>query len=285
MSKNISVALKAHLALPVSTLATLWLLTRTDSVVMGFTDHDSDILFNSVTYKAATGLSGTTSKGGSDGAVDNSSAYGILNSNTITEIDLAAGVYDFASIQVMLVNYQDLTQGSLTLTKGWLGEATRHRNRFETEIRSLSQKLQQPVGRVVSATCDTDLGSTRCGINLASWTVTGTVTSVTDSRTFVASAMAQASAYFQGGQLTFTSGLNNGRAMEVKTFTSGGSFVLVQPLPFTVAIGNTFSVYKGCDKTPQGATNGCVSFSNVVNFQGFPFLPGIDNVLRYPAAH
>ena len=38
------------------TLARCWRLTRKDGVVLGFTDHDRDILFDGVTYAAGTGL-------------------------------------------------------------------------------------------------------------------------------------------------------------------------------------------------------------------------------------
>src|SRR5574344_1718919 len=36
-----------------------WKLMRTDGVVLGFTSHDEDIIYNGVTYKAATGFAPT----------------------------------------------------------------------------------------------------------------------------------------------------------------------------------------------------------------------------------
>ncbi len=54
--KTISAELQAHLASENVTLATCWKLTRTDSVVMGFTDHDRDLVVGAVTYVAATGF-------------------------------------------------------------------------------------------------------------------------------------------------------------------------------------------------------------------------------------
>ena len=53
--KSINPAMLAHLASEVTTLATIFKLTRADGVVMGFTDHDRDITVGSVTYKAAIG--------------------------------------------------------------------------------------------------------------------------------------------------------------------------------------------------------------------------------------
>ena len=48
-----------------------------------------------------------------------------------------------------------------------------------------------------------------------------------------------------------------------------------------IAAGDTFTVTAGCDK--QFAT--CHDrFDNVVNFRGFPHIPGNDFVVRYPVA-
>lgn len=48
--------LTAHLASEVTTLAACWKLTLTDSTVMGFTDHTSDLTISSQLYVASTGL-------------------------------------------------------------------------------------------------------------------------------------------------------------------------------------------------------------------------------------
>ena len=54
--KTISSGLATHLANETTTLCTCWLVTRRDSTVFGFTDAAADIVYNSVTYKASTGL-------------------------------------------------------------------------------------------------------------------------------------------------------------------------------------------------------------------------------------
>ena len=57
--KQISTQLAAHLAGEVTTLATCWKLTRRDTTIFGFTDHDQDIVYSGITYKAATGFTPT----------------------------------------------------------------------------------------------------------------------------------------------------------------------------------------------------------------------------------
>jgi uncharacterized phage protein (TIGR02218 family) len=61
--------------------------------------------------------------------------------------------------------------------------------------------------------------------------------------------------------------------MEVKTSTSAGVITLQQFMPNAIAIGDDYTISAGCDK--QLAT--CkTKFNNVVNFRGFPHVPGQD---------
>ena len=77
------------------------------------------------------------------------------------------------------------------------------------------------------------------------------------------------------GVLTWTTGPNDGRSMEVKLHASG-VLTLQMPMPDDVGVGDEFTITPGCDKTK--AT--CIAtFDNVVNFRGFSFVPGRDKVL------
>jgi uncharacterized phage protein (TIGR02218 family) len=107
--------------------------------------------------------------------------------------------------------------------------------------------------------------------------VSGTVTGATDQRSFAASAMAQAADYFGAGVVTWVTGANAALKMEVRDFTAGGNFTLVQRMPYFIAVGDTFTVVPGCRKR---RTEDCkTKFSNVVNFRGFPDVPLNDKVL------
>ncbi len=280
MSKSISVALKAHMAQAVTTLATCWKITRVDGTVMGFTDATEDLVVSGVTYKAATGFTPSAVKTPSDASVPNIDVYGMLNSSAITNADLAAGKYDYAAILIFIVNYADLTMGTMILRGGWLGQCDRYRNAFKTEVRGKAQALQQVIGDIYSPTCTATLGDTRCKQVLTTFTKTGSVTAFSSASVFTDSASAQADSYFNNGVLTWTSGLNNGLRMEIKSFVSK-VFTLPLAMPYAIGIGDTYSAVAGCDKTL--AT--CVSkFNNVVNFRGFPNIPGIDQLLRHPDA-
>lgn len=280
--KTIPPALQAHLDGGATTLCHGWQLTRRDGTVLGFTDHDHDLLISGVLHEAAAGLTASAVESSSGLAVDNLDILGALMSDRLSEDDLDAGLFDDAMIEVWRVNWRDTDQRVL-LRKGNLGEVTRGATGFSAELRGLAHRLNQPVGRLFQYACDADLGDTRCGIAIE--LVTGTVVASEDGRIITASGLdALAEDYFTRGRLQFTSGNNDGAAMEVKlhTLTSAGAVIeLWQAMPRAINTGDTFSASAGCDK--QFAT--CkAKFTNSVNFRGFPHMPGNDFILSYPSS-
>jgi uncharacterized phage protein (TIGR02218 family) len=283
--KALPAGLQAHLDTGATTLCWCWKLTRKDAAVMGFTDHDADLVFDGVTFHAATGFTASEVQSTLGLAVDNLTAIGALSAASITEDDLAAGVYDDADIEIWRVNWSDPAQRVL-MRKGSLGEVARGKTAFEAEVRGLAHNLNQPVGRAFLRSCDADLGDARCGINLtlSPFKGTGAVVAVlTEARVFTASGLSSfASAWFTGGKVTWTSGPNTGRAMEVKAHGKSAAVVTVelwQAMSEEVAAGHGFTITAGCDK--QFAT--CkAKFNNAARFRGFPWMPGNDAVVAYP---
>lgn len=274
--KPISANLKTHIAGEVTNLATCWKITRRDSVVLGFTDHDTDIMYDSVIYQAASGFSPSAVADNSELAVDNMDVEGVLDSASIAEADIHAGLYDFAEIEVFMINYLDTSQGILSLRTGWIGEVKYGKNRFVAEVRGLMQSFAQNIGQLYSPSCRAILGDSRCGINLSGYTVSSTVTSISDRQIFSDSTRAEAKGYFDSGKITFTSGNNNGLSMEIKTFTDG-VITMVFPLPYDIEIGDSYTMIAGCDKN----FSTCVAkYNNAVNFRGEPHIPGIDRMLE-----
>lgn len=82
---------------------------------------------------------------------------------------------------------------------------------------------------------------------------------------------------FDGGKLTFTSGANAGRALEIKAYAPG-LIVLAAPMPYPIAVGDTYTATPGCGKR---IGEDCVDrYSNGINFRGEPYRPGLDELLR-----
>lgn len=163
MPKTISSALETHLQGEVTSLATIWRLTRVDGIELFFTDLDKDLTYEGNTYRADTGYRRSAVANTATMSVDNLDIAGFLDSNEITEEDLRAGLYDYAEVRIALVNWKDLSQGLLKMRRGWLGEVVlTDKGFFKAELRGLTQVLSQSLGELYSAECRADLGDSRC---------------------------------------------------------------------------------------------------------------------------
>jgi uncharacterized phage protein (TIGR02218 family) len=279
----IPAALQAKLNSGVTTLCRCWLITRTDGLRQGFTDHDDDIALDTVTCRAGSGLTASEATQKLGLAVDGSELSGALSDQTLNESGLAAGRYDGAQVELWLVDWSEPDLRVL-LAKGSLGEVRREGAAFTAEMRSLSQRLTEVSGRLYTATCSADLGDARCTIDLTApaYRGSGTVVATTATSTFTASGLESFSGgWFTAGKLTFTGGANAGLSVDVKGHRKGAaiSFALWQAMPEPIAAGDTFIVTAGCDKRFTTCHD---RFNNVVNFRGFPHIPGNDFVIRYP---
>jgi uncharacterized phage protein (TIGR02218 family) len=281
--RTIPPALQAKLDSGVTTLARCWRIVRRDGVVLGFTDHDEDVVLDALTCKAGTGFSGSEATASFGLAVSGSEISGALSADALSDADLAAGRYDAAAIEVHLVDWSEPPLHVL-LAKGVLGEVRREGQAFVAELRSLADRLNEESGRRYTATCSADLGDSRCQIDLTSATYrgNGTVMSLNGTSSFFASGLGgYADGWFTAGRLEWQSGANDGLAVEVKRHgTSGGgvSLDLWQAMPEPISAGDTFVVTAGCDKRFETCRD---RFNNALNFRGFPHIPGNDFVTRY----
>ena len=283
--KTLPAGMQAHLDSGATTLCWCWKLTRADALTQGFTDHDVTVAFGGVDYEAATGFTASEVQSSLGLAVDNLNLAGALSSAGIDEAALASGLYDNADIEIWRVNWANAAQRVL-MRKGNLGEVKRGRSAFEAEVRGLAHRLNQPVGRAFGFSCDADLGDARCTVDLSdpAFHGVGTVTAAADARRFTAGGLgAFAGGWFSGGKLTWNTGANAGRAMEVKRHALSSGVVsleLWQPMSEGIAAGDTFAITAGCDK--QFST--CkAKFANAANFRGFPYMAGNDAAMSYPA--
>jgi len=271
--------LATHLQGEVLTLATLWKLTTVDNEVFGATSHVRNIEYDGDTYYADLGMSPTALKIGLGGGIDNMAVSLLFTSAGIQESDLRGRKFDGATLDVMVLNYETVADGAGKLMRGRLGNVTIRQGGFEVECRGLLQHSRQMVGWITSPECRwLEFGGTECGFALT--TNTGTVTSRTSDRVFRASALSgDGDDFYSYGIIAFTSGLNNGIRAEVKKFTDATQEIELQlEMPFTVAIGDTFSIKEGCDRLWPT----CKAKGNAARFGGEPHVPGLDAVLRRP---
>lgn len=284
--RNIPSALQARLESGVTTLCHCWKLTRRDEAVQGFTDHDDDLVFDSVTYRAGTGFTASEATNRFDLSVDGAEIAGALSDDALLDSDLAAGRYDAAHVETWLVDWSDVTLRVLT-ARSTLGEVRREGQAFSAELRGLADQLSQANGRLFTARCGADLGDAHCRFDLAAAGLEGegNVTSMESTSTIVAAGLDGFSeGVFTGGKLTWTGGANEGLSVEIKEHRAVAGHArlsLWQAMPEPIANDDTFVIAAGCDKRFENCRD---RFANVFNFRGFPHIPGNDFVIAAPDA-
>lgn len=116
------------------------------------------------------------------------------------------------------------------------------------------------------------------------WSRAGSVAEVLDRALFTAAIdePRAADGWFDGGVLTWETGDNTGRAIEVKSWLQApAEITLFLPPGYPVQPGDAFRVHPGCDKR----LDTCVTrFANMLNFRGEPYVPGQDEMMKYPDA-
>lgn len=277
--------LAGHLAEGATTLCRVWRVTRRDGEVLGFTDHDCDLVLDDVLHRAGTGLTARALAQGLGLAVDNSEALGALSDAAITEADLAAGRYDAAEVRIWLVNWAELSQRA-ELFRGSLGEVSHQGAEFRAELRGLSEALNRPVGRAYTRECSAVLGDGSCRFDLSQpGFFSERAVEVVDAerRLFsFASFTGFEDRWFEFGRVDVLSGAASGLVGVVKSDRLTGvarQIELWQGIRAELAPGDLLRFSAGCDKRQESCR---LKFANQLNFRGFPHIPGEDWLSSYP---
>lgn len=171
--------------------------------------------------------------------------------------------------------------GALPWFVGDVDDVEGDRNEAQITVASFTRRLEVAVPRDVYQTqCSNLVFDPRCKADKAAFTVTGTATSDSDSyrTTFTSSALGKPIGWGDLGVITMTSGANAGVSRTCKRHTTPpATLTALQPWPFDVAIGDTFSLVAGCDRMAATCNS---KFANLANFRiGTPYVPAAETVL------
>lgn len=276
----------AHAATGLTTLCRAWAITRTDGETFGFTDHDCAFSFEGIEFRAASGLTASALAQSTGLSVDNTEALGALTDAAVREDDIEAGRFDGAVVRAWLVNWAETDTRWLQF-RGTIGEIRRAGGAFHAELRGLTEALNRPLGRIYQKPCTAVLGDKACGFDTsqAGYHVDLPLLRVEKGRVFEWDALnGFEPEWFQRGRLDVLSGASDGLWGMIKrdAIEDGVRRVeLWEPIRGTLAAGDMLRLTAGCDKRFETCR---LKFANLVNFQGFPDLPGDDWVMAYPTS-
>lgn len=281
---GMSGAFKAHVESGRTTLCRAWAVTRKDGVTLGFTDHDCALSFDGIIFKADSGLTAKALQQGTGLAVDNTEAMGVLSDAAIREEDIDAGRFDSAEVRAWLVNWADPDVRWLQF-RGKLGEIRRAGGAFHAELRGLTEALNTPQGRIYQKPCTAVLGDAACRFDLTQpgYRAELAAETVQENRKFRWEDLpGYEPGWFQRGRLTVLSGAAEGLWGVIKQDRAedGARVIeLWEPLGQAIVPGDMIRLDPGCDKR----TGSCrLKFNNLINFQGFPDIPGEDWMVAVP---
>jgi len=278
--RNLPAPLLAHILGDTTTLAYLWKIVRTDGVTATMTSLDEDIVFAGETYMASAGVDPTSVVRQASLQVSNLDLTGFCD--VLLAPALESGLWDYARVELRLINYRTASDGTAILLTGRIGQVSWDEDKYTAEFRGLSQHFGQSIIELTSAECRATFGDARCTIDPALHTESGSVVSVADNASFVVSGLTIPDDYISG-KISFNSGACSGYSMEIVSCSAvaGGAEVgLFMPMPFAVTAGDMFYATEGCSKLPSR----CKTFGNFLNFQGEPFIPGTGKLLERPDA-
>lgn len=261
---------------PLEAAATFWRVMRRDGVTLGFTSHDRDLWFDGVLHRAAPGMTPSAIRRSADLDADSAEVEGALSHDAISNADLAAGLFDGAALRIGIVDWESGERDYLY--RGTIGSVSEEDGRFTAELVSAKAALfADPVPRT-SPSCRAAFCGPGCALSPAAHTHEAVLVGVDPVANAVTLDTGAVPAELAGGWLRWCDGPHAGIRMTVMS-VDAGAFVLDTPLDPTLTPGLRAIVREGCDHR----LDTCVMrFANAINFQGEPFLPGNDQLIRYP---
>ncbi|PEQ14123.1 hypothetical protein B2G71_00420 [Novosphingobium sp. PC22D] len=259
------------------TVATFWQVLRRDGLAFGLTTHDADLWFDGMLHRSSPGMVPAAIRRSGDLEPDSAEVRGALSHDSIAPADLAAGRFDGALIRIGLVDWESLER--TILYSGTIGEVAEEDGSFSAELVSRKVELRRDTTPRTSPTCRALFCAPGCNLDPVRFTLDRTVLSFDAAENAVEVSDIEPADYL-GGTLRWLDGPHVGQTSRIARLTAGGGLVLAEPVDTEVPPGLRVRLREGCDHTI--ATCGD-RFGNAVNFQGEPFLPGNDLLVRYPS--
>lgn len=192
-----------------------------------------------------------------------------------------AGGFDGATVLLERVFFEPgaiVPLGALLWFVGDVEDAEGDRYEAVLQMASFTKRLEVAVPRdVYQPQCLNRVYGKYCGLSAAAWTIAGTAASSTDGyrSSFAHGITTKPAGWGTLGLITFTGGANLGVSRTCRAH-SATHLQALQPWPYAVAPGDTFTLRAGCDQLKATCES---KFSNKARFRGTPFVPASETVL------
>jgi uncharacterized phage protein (TIGR02218 family) len=239
--KTISSNFQNHLDSGCLTVCYLLKITKNNNSFIGFSNHDKALDFEGVSY------------GGSMNFGDNFT----IDSDLLNYDDIKNGDYNRAKVEVLLINWSDLSMGKVVVFSGYISSWSLDGDKkYLANVEPLSAKLNQGFLASYSSLCRAEFGDSKCGVAAAVFLAT--IVNV-NGNILTVSGLTQAASFFDCGMAG---------GHEVRRHLALDKLELTKT-PNSLNIGDIISVKQGCDKTVLS----CKKYGNIVNFRGEPYIP------------
>ena len=194
----------------------------------------------------------------------------ISESEIFSEKALAKGVFDGAQVEILVINYEDVSQGHIAVFSGMMDEITLQNGIFKATLQGGIDTLKNKVGNLFSPQCRAQFCDKACALKAARYTFKGTISKVTDEfKIFTDDNLTADSGYYTRGTIKFLTGKNSNFSAVVQHHTPQ-CICLATGTPYSMSVNDKYSVLAGCDKNFRT----CVQkFGNAKNFRGEPHAP------------
>ena len=258
-------------------VANLITITLTDSTILYYTSCELSITIGSITYKSLNLKRGQIGwKKGISVDTLSMEIYPDINTDLVGAVSMneafCNGTFDGAYLQIDKAFFPTWTQPPLVLPALFIGRVDV--NEVSQTIVKLTVKTVTELlnincpKKLLQCACGYTLYGSGCNVNAATYTFNSSVLTGS-TKTSIICGLIKPTDYFIQGVMTFTSGKNYNLKRTVKAYSSG-LVTLIHPFQYTPAIGDTFSITIGCQKTVSDCKG---KFNNLDNFGGQRFIP------------
>lgn len=278
--RNLAPAFLSRLRSETTTLAFCWRLSLRDGTVLGFTSHDQRITIEGVVYQPQNAIVPSAFQQDLSLGADDVQLSVMFSSEQVSEQDLVTGRLDAAQYLYFLIDWQfpptslaTVPATYLELSAGRLGEWSANTQSFKAEGLGLLEQMAEAQPLETSPVCRATLGDNKCKVVLTSFTHDLTVVEV-NGRAIITNAFDRPDGYFDNGNLTFLTGSNAPDTYKIERWANtANQITLLLPPNRPVSVGDSIRCVAGCGKLLSVCRD---KFSNVLNFQGEPSIPGQD---------